>query len=158
MIIFKEATNILELKMAYENIKKIGEYYPNFYDWYWNKVVPGILLKNDKIILGFKNNELIGTSILKLDNNEKKLRALRIEDKFQSKGYGLHLIDESLKILNCDKPLCTVNEHLIHDYSRIFINRYNFDLTYVHKGIYIKNELEYQFNGIKDNIINKTLY
>ena len=40
---------------------------------------------------------------------------------------------------------------MINDYSRIFINRYNFDLTHVYKGLYRKNKLEYEFNG------NKTL-
>ena len=39
---FKNAENIFELKNAFEIISNLDNSYPNFYDWYWNKVVPGI--------------------------------------------------------------------------------------------------------------------
>ena len=43
----------------------------------------------------------------------------------------------------------------MNDYSRIFVNRYQFNLDKVHKNLYRKNKLEYEFNGktlLKDNI------
>ncbi len=83
------------------------------------------MLGNGQVILAFNKNDLVGVSILK-DKEEKKLRALRITEQYQNKGYGLYLIDESLKRLDCDKPLCSVSESMINDYSRIFINRYDF--------------------------------
>ena len=88
------------------------------------------------------------------------MRALRIKEKFQSKGFGLYLIDESLKRLNIDKPLCSVSEKMINDYSRIFINRYKFDISHVYKGLYKKGELEYEFNGrnIEADLKVKTAY
>ena len=73
-------------------------------------------------------------------------------------GYGLHLIDKSLELLECDKPLVSVSEDMLHQFSRIFINRYQFDMTYVHKGIYLPNKLEYQFNGIEKSLKIKTGY
>ena len=39
---------------------------------------------------------------------------------------------------------------MINDYSRIFVNRYGFDLTHVYKNLYLKNNLEYEFNGRKE--------
>ena len=36
---FKNAENIFELKNAFEIISNLDNSYPNFYDWYWNKVV-----------------------------------------------------------------------------------------------------------------------
>ena len=98
-----------------------------------------------------KDNEFVGSIMIKNTENEKKIRCLRIQENFQSKGYALHLMDLALKELNCDKPNLSVPEELFHDYSRIFVNRYNFDLTHVYKGLYRKNKLEYEFNG------NKTL-
>lgn len=145
---FKLATNLLELKESYKILSSLGESYPDFYNWYWNKVVPGILTKKDELILAYSKNELVGISILK-NSDEKKLRALRISEKFQNKGYGLYLIDESLKRLNTDKPLCSVSDKMINDYSRIFINKYNFDMTFVYKNLYNKDSLEYEFNGNK---------
>lgn len=154
---FRNASNLLELKASYQILTKLEEAYPDFYDWYWNKVVPGILTKQDQLILAYIKNELVGISILKNNPNEKKLRALRITEKFQSKGYGLYLIDESLKRLETDKPLCSVSNKMIDDYSRIFINRYKFDLTYVYKNLYTKDSLEYEFNGQRE-LKNKTNY
>lgn len=145
---FKSATNLLELKESYKILSALENSYPDFYNWYWNKVVPGILTKDDDLILAYSRNELVGISILK-NSEEKKLRALRITDKFQNKGYGLYLIDESLKRLDTDKPLCSVSDKMINDYSRIFINKYNFDLTHVYKNLYNKDSLEYEFNGNK---------
>ena len=154
---FRNASNLLELKASYQILTKLEEAYPDFYDWYWNKVVLGILTKQDQLILAYIKNELVGISILKNNPNEKKLRALRITEKFQSKGYGLYLIDESLKRLETDKPLCSVSNKMIDDYSRIFINRYKFDLTYVYKNLYTKDSLEYEFNGQRE-LKNKTNY
>ncbi len=158
-MIFKNAKSLIELKVAFASIEKLGESYPNFYDWYWNKVVPGIWTGNDEVVLAYKKDEIIGVSILK-NSGEKKLRALRIKEKFQSKGFGLYLIDESLKRLNIDKPLCSVSEKMINDYSRIFINRYKFDISHVYKGLYKKGELEYEFNGrnIEADLKVKTAY
>ena len=154
---FRNATNLLELKASYQILTKLEESYPDFYDWYWNKVVPGILTNQDQLILAYNKNDLVGISILKNNPDEKKLRALRITEKFQSKGYGLYLIDESLKRLETDKPLCSVSNKMIDDYSRIFINRYKFDLTYVYKNLYTKDSLEYEFNGQRE-LKNKTNY
>ena len=155
MVSFNVAQNMFEFIKIYNNIKNIGQYYPNFYSWYFNKVIPSALLHEDKLIYKLKDNEFVGSIMIKNTENEKKIRCLRIQEKFQSKGYALHLMDLALKELNCDKPNLSVPEELFHDYSRIFVNRYNFDLNFVHKGLYRKNKLEYEYNGntlIKNNI------
>ena len=146
---FRTPTSIIDLYQAFETIKPISNFYPNFNDWYWDKVVPGIMLGSDKIIMAEKKGELVGISLIK-DGDEKKLRALRINPKFQKTGAGLYLIDESLKQLNCDKPMATVAEEMFHDYSRIFIERYDFNLTHVYKGLYRPGKLEYTFNEEKE--------
>ena len=106
--------------------------------------------------MGLFKNELVGISIIKKDK-EKKLCALRVNDKFKNRGYGLYMLDESLKRLEVDKPLCSVSEEMINEYSRIFVNRYDFDLSHVYKGLYRKGKLEYEFNGGK-TLTEKTLY
>ena len=50
---FRNATNLLELKASYQILSKLENSYPNFYDLYWNKIVPGILTKNDELILAY---------------------------------------------------------------------------------------------------------
>jgi hypothetical protein len=141
--------------MAFNTIKPISEFYPDFSNWYWDKVVPGVLIGSDKIIMAEKHGELVGIALIKI-GEEKKLRALRINEKFQSSGAGLYLIDEALRLLGTDKPVATVAEEMIHDYSRIFVERYGFNLSRVHKGMYRKGKLEYSFNE-KIDLKNKSI-
>lgn len=154
---FRYAESYVDLYTTYNIITKLEESYPDFNSWYWNKVVPGVVLGNDKIIIGSIKDEVVGVSILKDNGHEKKIRALRIEDRFQKRGYGIGMIDKSLEELMCDKPLVSVSQDLLHHYSRIFINRYDFDMTYVHKGLYHRDKLEYQFNGLEKSLKEQNL-
>ena len=142
---FRTITDLPTLGYIFHPIKYLENFYPDFSNWYYDKLVPDILLGNDKVLLMERNHNLIGVSILK-DQEEKKLRALRILPQYQKKGLGLYLIDKSLEVLGTDKPHCTVAEETFHQYSRIFVNRYNFNLTSVEKGLYRKAKLEYFFN------------
>lgn len=154
---FRNPESLPELYQIFQIIKPIGNYYPDFSNWYFDKVMPGVILGQDRIIVAEKQNQIIGVSIIKNTSDEKKLRAVRIIDDMQSKGYGLYLIDESLKQLNCDKPLASVSEEMLHFYSRLFIERYNFSLDKVHKGLYRKGKLEYSFNE-EINLKEKSVY
>ena len=153
---FRNPNSLIELYQAYTLLEPVSELYPEFSDWYFDKVIPGVIQGNDKIILLEKRNEIAGISIIKKGEDESKLRCLRIADKFQKNGLGLYLIDESLKQLDCPNPVVSVAEEMMHDYSRIFINRYGFDLTHVYKGLYRDGFLEYEFNG-KQNLKQKTV-
>jgi choline kinase len=48
------------------------------------------------------------------------------------------LIDETLKRLGTDKPVVYVPEELFHDFSKIFLNRYNFEITNIYNNLYRK--------------------
>ena len=147
---FKIIKDLPTIGYIYHNIKDLDNFYPNFNNWFWNKLLPDILLNKDFILGMFDNkNNLIGVSILKKAkyiDKENKIRTLRIFPEYQNKGYSLYLIDKSLESLQTDKPKLTVAEEILHNYSRIFINRYNFSITKVEKNLYRKNKLEYIFN------------
>jgi len=154
---FRNPENLSELFHVYLLLKPISNLYPDFSNWYWDKVVTGVLLGKDKIIIAENKAEIIGVSIIKNSPNENKLRALRIVDKFQKTGAGLYLMDKSLKELGDNKPIVSVADEMINEYSRMFINRYDFNLTHVYNGLYRKNHLEYEFNGNK-NLEDKSIY
>jgi hypothetical protein len=155
-MIFRNSNSIADLYNVFNIIEPISKYYPGFKNLYGDKVIPGVIVNNDEIILAEQKNELVGVSIIK-KFGEKKLRALRIIPKYQQTGKGLYLIDESLKRLNEDKPIVSVSEEIINDFSRIFINRYDFDISYVYNGLYRKGKLEYEFNGNK-KLGDKSIY
>jgi len=153
---YRSPKSIIDLHIVLNILKPISSIYPDFESWYWDKVIPGVILGQDEIIIAENKYEIIGMSIIK-KGFENKLRALRIEEKYQKRGLALHLIDESLKRLNVDKPLVSVSEEMINEYSRIFVNKYNFDLTHVYNGLYRKGSLEYKFNG-NSKLMGKSIY
>ena len=151
---FQSVNTLPEFYKVFKIIEKIGNFYPDFGNWYFDKVIPGVLINQDEIFIAKKNERILGACIIK-NSEQKKLRCLRVTEEFQNKGYGLYIIDEALKRLNVDKPNLSVPEELMNEYSRIFVNHYNFSLDKVHKNLYRKNKLEYEFNGqtlIKNNI------
>ena len=105
-----------------------------------------------------REGKAIGQSLIDiLKLKDKKLCTVRVLKEYEKKTYGIKIIEDSLKILNCDKPNCTVSEDLLHSFSRPFINLFKFDITKVWNGIYQKGKLEYEFNGTT-NLKNKTIY
>ncbi len=73
MVSFNVAQNMFEFIKIYNNIKNIGQYYPNFYSWYFNKVIPSELLHKDKIIYMLKKNEFVGSKMKKKKKKKKKI-------------------------------------------------------------------------------------
>ena len=134
------------LGQIYNEIKMLDNFYPNFAYWYFHRFVPDVLL-GQSVALTLQNryNDDVGFALLK-NSEEKKLRCLRIKPQYKNRGYAMHLIDESLKILNEDHPLCTVSEEMINEYARIFVNRYDFHLTSVERHLYRCGKNEYIFN------------
>lgn len=98
------------------------------------------------MIIATENNIIKGFVLGKKTEYETKLRCIRVVPDYQYNGLGTTLIDKMINLLECEKPHLTVAEELIHHYSRIFVNRYNFDLDNVSKGEYRTNKLEYHFN------------
>lgn len=143
-IIIEKTNSFTEAMLALPFIASIDTFYPNIQDWFVNTVVPGICLNNDNLLLAKENNKIIGIALSK-SGLENKLRCIRVSKDYENSGLGIKLIDKSLDLIG-PKPLVTVSEELLHSYSRIFVNRYGFNLTNVYKGKYRKNKLEYFFN------------
>ncbi len=128
-------------------IQTLDVYYPNVSHWYVNQVAPGLLLGNDKLVIAKDRGHIAGIALGKQTDNETKLRCVRVHPDYQQSGLGIRLIDTMLTTLEVDKPACTVAEELFHEYSRLFVRRYGFELSDVAKGRYRPRKLEYAFNG-----------
>jgi hypothetical protein len=147
MITYRTASGLTELFQAFQLLKNLDVYYPGFDSWFINKCMPSISSGTDKMVIAENDNQMIGVSIIKNSEEEKKLRCVRVVPEYKGRGVALHLMDRSLVLLDCDKPAVTVAEELFHDWSRIFVNRYDFDLSTVAKGAHRPGKLEYFFNG-----------
>lgn len=128
-------------------IKSLNQYYPDIEYWYVNKVVPGLITGNDKLLIAHAYGQIAGIALGKATGSESKLRCVRVHPDHQNGGLGIRLIDGMLDLIGSRKPGVTVSEEMFHLYSRPFIKRYGFELSDVIKGRYRKGKLEYGFNG-----------
>lgn len=127
-------------------IQSLDHYYPDITHWYVNKVVPGLSLGNDKLLIARDNGVIAGVALGKM-GEESKLRCIRVHPDYQNTGLGIRLIDSMLELIEDGKPGVTVSEEMLHQYSRAFVKRYGFELSDVTKGRYRRGKLEYAFNG-----------
>lgn len=127
-------------------IQTLDSYYPDITHWYVNKVIPGLSLGNDKLIIARDGLNIAGIALGKM-GEESKLRCIRVHPDYQGTGLGIRMIDQMLELIEDGKPGVTVSEEMLHLYSRSFVKRYGFDLTDVTKGRYRHGKLEYSFNG-----------
>lgn len=151
MITYHQGSSLTELMLAHQVLRGIDAYYPEFDDWFINKCMPAVSSGKDRMILAEDHQRIVGVALVKNGEDEKKLRCVRVLPEYNGKGVAIHLIDRALRTLDCDKPATSVPEELLHAWSRILVNRFNFDLGHVAKGLYRPGHLEYFFNGERSN-------
>lgn len=142
----QQTTSFVQAFMALPMLRSLDDLYPDFSHWYVNKVLPGVVLGSDTLLLAKDQGRLVGVAMGKKNKHETKLRCVRVLPEYQNTGLGIRLVDRMLETLECDKPHCTVAEELLHTYSRLFVQRYGFRLSEVLKGAYRPRKLEYVFN------------
>ncbi len=125
-------------------------YYPSISTWFAQSFSQG-LAQGKNVLLAARGSEgrLEGVALGKKTATEVKMQCVRVADSVSNSGLGITLMDRMLETLECTKPLATVSEEMLHQYSRIFVKRYGFSLDDVAKGAYRPRKLEYYFNGAR---------
>lgn len=118
--------------------------YPKFESWYWDKVVQGIKNHTREIIVIDIKGEIAAVSILKKEEN--KICCLMVMHKYQKQGLGSELLEESMRYLQCIRPLITVSSRRINAYSSLF-NKYGFQIYEKIENYYVDGIAEYVYNG-----------
>ncbi len=131
--------------LVYSLLYELEEEYPNFNDWYFQKVVPQVISGDRDILLSTYKNKISGISIIK-DSYEKKICTIRVIDPFKKKGFGKSLLIESMKKLNTEKPLITVSDTKYKEFIRIF-NYFGYKKTNELVNFYKENNTEFIFNA-----------
>lgn len=129
---------------VYEQIKSAGIYYPEFSEWYFQKVVPDLVLGRRRIITEIRGSNVVGTAIVKL-SEELKLSTLKVNHNYENRGVGLKLFEKSFELLGTTKPFLTVSEERLPLFQKIF-KYYDFELTSIHDDIYRAGKKEFFFN------------
>lgn len=147
MITYRQASGLTELSQAYFLARDLDAYYPEFGFWFANACVPAVMSGRDKMVVAELDGQMIGMALAKASAGESKLRCVRVAPEHKNRGVAVHLIDRTLRLMDCSLPATSVAEELFHDWSRILINRFGFQLDRVEKGMFRKGKLEYFFNG-----------
>lgn len=152
----KELTYNGKISNLYENIKYLCRDYPDFHNWYFNKVVPGLMKGTREILLCFvltniknKKLKLVGLAILKNTEIEKKICTFRIEKKYRGFGLAKKLFEKCFEVLGTRKPLITISEKRKKFFEK-YIEEFQFECTQEKKGFYQENSIEYVYNGRLD--------
>lgn len=146
MIHYELSRKLSDAMVARSVLEGMENYYPEFGHWYVNKVIPGIVMGRDTLLVARDKHQIVGVAIGKRSRHETKLRCVRVLPSYQSRGMGIHLIERMLRQLGSERPHCTVAEEMLHQFSRPFVNYFNFQLNRVERGLYRFGKLEYVFN------------
>lgn len=141
------ANDVQGIRDVYQEIKCLDNEYPNFSQWFYGKVVPG-LVNHTRVICIVKDEKgtILGVLITKNDG-EKKICTLRVASGGRRQGIGRMLLEESFKILNTNRPMITVSQSHISEFKKL-LGQYHFKLKQVYYGYYSHEQLEYSYNGL----------
>lgn len=120
--------------------------YPNFDHWL-EKIQSQLNTDIRSIIIckSSGDDDILGVSILKKYSKENKICTLRVVNKCQRMHIGSRLLEMSLRILDDEKPLITVSEDHVNEFSTL-LKRYGFVYMNKVKSLYIKGKYEYFYN------------
>lgn len=146
MIHYEQGKTLTDALVAYQLLDGMDDLYPDFSYWFTNRVMPGVVVGSDILMLAKDRQHVVGVGLGKRNRHETKLRCIRVIPQYQNRSVGIHLVERMLRALDSDRPSCTVAEEMLHQFSRPFINHFDFELTRVEKGLYRPGKLEYVFN------------
>ena len=141
-------TNYLTVLVDYvfTFIESLSSTYPSIVGWGYDKVRNGLMNGTRSILLEWRDNKLVGLSVLKNDGVEKKICCLRIAKEYQNLGIGVRLFKRSFEELGTNTPLLSVSETVLPKFEKIF-DHFGFVKTEAYPDKYVKGISEISFNG-----------
>ena len=117
--------NITLLEEIDKFSQEISNYYPDYNEWFQERMIPGIIDHTREIIC-ITDEEIIG--FISLKKEEKKICTIFVDKKYRRQGFGTILVDKGIEYLEEEKPLITIPISLQEEYSEI-IRNHNWSIT-----------------------------
>lgn len=151
--------NNIDISNILNEVKKIMEIeYPDYINWFNEKVIPGLYIKERNIILIFKKNILIGFVNLKKTKKERKMSNLYINKNLFYNKYFNNLINLSMEWLETKNPILIISRNELNKCAGNILDK-KWDATRIikeKKSIYFVFNGNDEFNDIKKLIIKKS--
>ncbi|OIQ70925.1 hypothetical protein GALL_474600 [mine drainage metagenome] len=136
------------IPMIHRELVGLSHLYPEFRNWFSQKVVPGIFTGERSLLVELREDSIAGVAIIKDDGVEKKLCCLRVSTEFQKKGgVGYRLFERSMEELDTRYPLLSVSEDRFSEFRRIF-NHFGYEKAWEYPELYRLGKVELSFNGL----------
>ncbi len=120
--------------------------YPHYFEWFWQKVIPGLINGDREVLVCKSNKEVAGLAILKRTDEECKICTLFVAKKYRRQGVVTRLLELSFGYLGTMKPVITMSESKVATFQRI-IDRYGWVETGRKPGLYRPDTTEVFFNA-----------
>lgn len=111
---FSKAVGEIYLATDYNKLQ-----YPDYYKWFYQKNIPRVITGDGEIIFYLDGLVIAGLTILKKSQTEPKICTLLIDQEYQKKGYSKLILEDAFKFLGTDKPLITIPEKRLKEFSSI---------------------------------------
>lgn len=133
-------------RKVYSALASLNWEYPAFQKWYFEKVYGDISKGKRCMLIKEHNKQIVGVSILKKSEEETKICTFRISKSFQRFGFGQEMLIKSMDILESRKPIITVSEKRMVEFSKLLTNN-DFTLYKEYEHYYNRRTSEFAFNG-----------
>ena len=132
--------------------------YPGFYDWFNDKVIPGLDDGTRNIVVMMKNDKVIGIANLKKTEKEKKMSNLTVKSFLHHEKYWNEIVNKSLDWLETDQPVVIIAKKEIYKSIELMFERGWYLTDRAKNNDYIVNrydELECILQNIKRKKANR---
>jgi GNAT superfamily N-acetyltransferase len=129
-------------------LSELRHFYPDFERWFDTACSPQFATGEATLIVARNKGVIVGAAIGKNTAQEVKLRCVYVAPAWRHHGVGIRQVKAMLDDLRCPRPHCTVAEEMIHEFCRLFVNHFGFELSRVDKSRYRPGKLEYVFNDV----------
>lgn len=135
---------------AANQIYEITDYnhqqYPEYYKWFYGKSLPRVLNGTGEIIFYLDAFTIVGLTILKSTEEEKKMCTFMINEEYRKRGYSKELLEDAFAYLKTEKPVITIPKFRLEEFSKI-IDAYGWVSTSETDDY---NSKEIIFNSVSD--------
>lgn len=108
---------------AVSQIYEITDYnhiqYPEYYKWFYGKSLPRVINGTGEIIFYLDAFMIVGLTILKSTEEEKKMCTFMISKEYQKRGYSKQLLEDAFAYLKTERPVITIPKFRLEEFSKI---------------------------------------
>jgi hypothetical protein len=134
-----------DARQVFDALEEPRSVYPNFDAWF-DRVCLELRTGSRNVITCRRNERIIAIAIAKRSVDERKLCTLWVDRTARGQRIGTDLASAAFDWLETRRPLFTVPEQLILDFSPM-LARWRFDESARAIGYYRPGQIEHVFNG-----------